>query len=84
MGCPSPDSLPAGLHSLQAGEEEEEEEGVKKRDDWGGGVVHHWRLVRSLVWDAGSNYYDPVSVSLTHFLTLFIFSSPSSSKKGYC
>lgn len=32
-GCPSLDSLPAGLHSLQAGEEEEKE-GGKKRDDW--------------------------------------------------
>lgn len=43
---------------------------------------YHRRLVRSLVWDTGSNYYDPVSASLTRFLTLFLFSlSPPVPKK---
>lgn len=35
--------------------------------------MYHWRVVRSLVWDMGSNYYDPMSAFLTYFLTLLQF-----------
>lgn len=52
----------------------------KKGDDWRR-LVYHWRLVRSLVWDMGSNYYDPISSSWTDLLLLFYFLSPLVPKK---
>lgn len=65
-----PPCRPAQSPSRTAGEEG----GREKRDDWRR-LVYHWRLVRSLVCNMGSNYYDPVSASLTDFLMLFYFLS---------